>query len=69
MGFVFICPITNTKRKNKFHVSVVSKNLTGYIMVDQLKSLDYQARNAKFIECCNEELLQEVLNRIEPILF
>ncbi|CAN2049694.1 mRNA interferase MazF [Candidatus Magnetomoraceae bacterium gMMP-13] len=41
MGFVFICPITNTKRKNKFHVPVVSKNLTGYIMVDQLKFLDY----------------------------
>ena len=69
MGFVFICPITNTKRKNRFHVPVVSKTLTGYIMVDQLKSLDYRARKAQFIEACSEELLQEVLSRIEPILF
>ena len=29
MGFVFVCPITNTPRKNKFHVPVVSEMLTG----------------------------------------
>ncbi len=69
MGFVFVCPITNTKRQNRFHVPVVAQNLTGYIMTEQLKSLDYHARRAKFIETCSAELLQEVLNRIEPILF
>ena len=69
MGFVFVCPITNTPRKNAFHVPVVAKNLTGYIMVEQLKSLDYRARNAKFIEACDQSLLQDVLERIDPILF
>lgn len=69
IGFVFVCPITNTKRKNKFHIPVASKKLTGYIMADQLKSLDYRARRATFIESCSKELLQEVLSRIEPILF
>ncbi len=69
MGFVFVCPITNTLRKNSFHIPVVAKNLTGYIMAEQLKSLDYRARKAKFIESCAPDLLQEVLDRIEPILF
>lgn len=69
MGFVFVCPITNTKRQNRFHVPVVAKTLTGYIMTDQLKSLDYRARNAHFIETCSSELLHEVLDRIAPILF
>ena len=69
MGFIFVCPLTNTRRKNTFHVPVVSERLTGYIMTEQLKSLDYRARRAKFIEACPEETLQEVLDRIEPILF
>ena len=68
-GFAVVCPITNTKRNNRFHVPVVSKTLTGYIMADQLKSLDYKARQANLIEACSPDLLEEVLNRIEPILF
>ena len=38
-------------------------------MTEQLKSLDYRARKAKFIEQCDPGLLQEVMDRIEPILF
>ena len=29
MGFVFVCPITNTQRKNAFHIPVASRKLTG----------------------------------------
>jgi mRNA interferase MazF len=69
MGFVLVCPLTNTQRKNAFHIPVTARKLTGYIMAEQLKSLDYRARRAKFIEKCDPDLLQEVLDRIEPILF
>jgi mRNA interferase MazF len=43
--------------------------ITGKIMADQLRSLDYRARKAFFISECSEDLLQEVLMRIEPIMF
>ena len=46
-----------------------SEKVTGIIMTDQLRSLDYRARKAIFISMCPEELLQEVLMHIEPILF
>ncbi len=68
-GFAVVCPLTNTKRQNRFHVPVMANVLTGYIMADQLKSLDYRARQAKLIETCSLGLLEEVLNRIAPILF
>ncbi len=70
MGFVFVCPISNTKRKNPFYVSIPKgKKVKGLIMADQLRSLDYRARKASLISKCPEDLLQEILMRIEPIIF
>lgn len=70
MGFVFVCPISNTTRKNPFYVSIPSgQAVTGVIMTDQLRSLDYRARKASFIAKCSSDLLEEVLRRIKPILF
>jgi mRNA interferase MazF len=70
MGFVFVCPISTTKHKNPFYVPIPgSEKVTGIIMTDQLRSLDYRARKAIFISMCPEVLLQEVLMHIEPILF
>ena len=70
MGFVFVCPISNTKRKNPFYVAIPKgKKVTGVIMADQLRSLDYKYRKAALISKCSEDLLQEVLMRINPIIF
>lgn len=70
MGFVFVCPISNTQRRNPFYVQIPEREaVTGVIMADQLRSLDYKARNAAFISKCPESLFQEVLRRISPILF
>lgn len=70
MGFVFVCPISNTQRKNPFYVAIpANESVVGVIMVDQLRSLDYRARKARFIGKCPDGLLQEVLMRIEPIMF
>lgn len=70
MGFIFVCPISNTTRKNPFYVAIPDNEfVTGVIMTDQLRSLDYRARNASFISKCPTFLLLEVLKRIKPILF
>jgi len=70
MGFVFVCPVSTTKRKNPFYVMIPKgQKVTGVVMADQLRSLDYRARKAAFISQCQEDLLLEVLMRIEPIMF
>lgn len=70
MGFVFVCPISNTQRRNPFYVKVPEgEAVTGVIMADQLRPLDFKARNAQFIAHCPDLLLQDVLRRIKPILF
>jgi mRNA interferase MazF len=70
MGFAFVCPISNTKRQNPFYVVIPEGELvTGVVMADQMRSLDFKARNARFISECPELLLQDVLRRIKPIIF
>lgn len=70
MGFVFVCPISNTQRKNPFYVPIPEgEAITGVIMTDQLRSLDYSARQASFLSECRSDIIEEVLRRIQPILF
>jgi len=70
MGFAFVCPISTTKRNNPFYIPIPeAEKVVGVIMADQLRSLDHRARKALFISKCPEDLLQEVLMHIEPILF
>ena len=70
MGFALVCPVSTTERKNPFYVSIPDNlAVKGVIMCDQIRSLDYRAREAKFICDCPNLLLQDVLRRIKPILF
>ena len=68
LGLAFACPITNTQRNSPFHIKVSSKNITGYIMSEQMKSIDYNSRDIKFIETADEETLSHVLGIVESIL-
>ncbi len=61
LGLSFACPVTNTKRDFPFHVEVKSKKLTGFIMVEQTKSIDYKTRKIKFVEKVEKKVLDEVL--------
>ena len=70
IGFAFVCPVSNTQRQNPLYVKIPDgEAVTGVIMIDQLRSLDFRARKASFIGKCPEQLLQDVLRRVKPILF
>lgn len=65
-GLAIVCPITNTDRQIPFHLPVPgSSALTGFVMVDQVKSVDYVARKAKFIEKAPDELVADVLGVLD----
>ncbi|VAW41982.1 Programmed cell death toxin MazF [hydrothermal vent metagenome] len=69
-GLVLVCPITNTARNYPFHVPVPNNSsLTGFIMVEQVKSVDYRSRKAKFIEKVTEETLNEALAILDAIVY
>ena len=69
-GLAIVCPVTSTWRGYPFHVAVPEESsLTGVIMVEQVKSVDYHARSGKRIEPASSELLAEVLSILDACLY
>ena len=61
-GLAIVCPVTNSDRQIPFHLALpTSSTLSGFVMVDQVKSIDFRARKAKFIESAPTELLDDVI--------
>lgn len=70
VGLAMACPVTNTDRGIPFHVKVPHRSsLTGYIMTEQLKAVDYTSRRVKFVEKSSPATLKEVLSILESCLF
>ena len=85
-GFVVVCPITNQKKGYPFEVELPEEGLslegggfpiTGVILADQVKSLDWSARNLRILKRYNsedeqidiiDEIIDECLAKIETYL-
>jgi mRNA interferase MazF len=68
-GLSLVCPITSSKRDNPLHTRINNiGKITGYIMVEQLRAVDFSSRNAEFIEKAPEELLKEILAKLDACL-
>ncbi|MFH2220051.1 MAG: type II toxin-antitoxin system PemK/MazF family toxin [Pseudomonadota bacterium] len=69
-GLAIVCPVTKTERAFPFHVPLPEDSkLTGFIMVEQVKSVDFRARRAKRIEYGNDELLSDVLSILDACIY
>lgn len=69
-GVAMVCPITNGFRNMPFHVRVPDESaLTGYVMVEQIKSVDYASRRAKFVEKASQAVMTEVLGILDACLY
>jgi mRNA interferase MazF len=69
-GLAMVCPITNTRRDFPFHVAVADDAaVTGFIMVEQLKSIDFRARQARRIACASDAVMDEVLSILDACIY
>ena len=61
-NLAIVCPITNTNRRIPFHLPLpASSSLTGYVMAEQVKSIDFNSRGVRFIERAPAELVEDVI--------
>jgi mRNA interferase MazF len=68
-GMAIVCPITNTNRGVPFHILVPStSSLTGFVMVEQVKSIDYNARNARYVEKAPAQLVEDVIAIVDACI-
>lgn len=69
-GLAIVCPLTNTDRRFPFHVAVADDpKVTGFIMVEQVKSIDFRARKAKHMGRASDNLLEEVLSILDACIY
>jgi mRNA interferase MazF len=69
-GLAIVCPITSTQRNIPFHVEIPKGlKISGFVMVEQVKSVDYVTRNVKIIQTAPATLLQEVLAILDACIY
>lgn len=68
-GLAFVCPVTNQAKGSAFEVQIPrGAGLSGVVLSDHMRSLDWIERRADFCSKAPQDLLMEVLGRIEAIL-
>lgn len=69
-GLAIVCPITNTRRDYPFHVAIPEgRDVTGFVMVEQVKSIDFRARQAKRVGKASNEVMQEALSLLDACVY
>ncbi len=64
-----VCPITNTIKNFPFHINLNEKHkTTGTIMCEQIKTVDYVARNISYIEKADREVFREAIDVISGFI-
>lgn len=69
-GLAIVCPVTKTDRGFPFHVRIPEgSRLTGFIMVEQIKSVDFRSRRAIRIEHGSDGMLSDVLSILDACIY
>ena len=70
VGLAIVCPLTTKDRGYPFHIAVTDNTkVTGFVMVEQVKSIDYITRKAKRIGKASDALLDEVLSILDACIY
>lgn len=69
-GLCLACPITNTRRDHPFHVALPEDaGVSGSVMVEQTRSVDYRARKARQIGQVPGAVLDEALAILDACVY
>ena len=69
VGLALVCPITSHVKGYPFEVPISQGlDVSGVVLADQVKSLDWKARRARF--CCTvpAATMTEVLRKLAPLI-
>ena len=68
-GLGLFCPITSKIKNYPFEVIIENKNITGVVLSDQIKSLDWKTREIEFIIKETSEIIDEILDKLSVLLY
>jgi mRNA interferase MazF len=69
VGLALVCPVTSRAKGYPFEVALPSDlDVTGVILADQIKSLDWRARRAEIACRASKSMTDEVLGKLNTLL-
>ena len=66
-NIAIFAPISNTKRKYPLYIPLQKTKTTGNILLDQLVTIDYNARDFRYVETVSSALLKQLLSIVVMI--
>ncbi len=69
VGLAVVCPITNEKKGYPWEAEIPDNNfVSGVVLSDQMKSLDWRERRAEFVCTPAEGVLEDVVEKAVALL-
>lgn len=70
-SLAFTCPITTKSKGFSLEVKIRDNpgRVYGVVLVHHLKSIDWKARKVQYIEDAPPEVVEEVIAKLEPLIF
>jgi mRNA interferase MazF len=69
-GLAIVCPLTSTEKNFRLHIAVTDNlDVHGFIMVEQVKSIDHKSRQVKAIGKASQSLIEEVLAVLDACIY
>ncbi len=69
VGLAIVCPITSQIKGYPFEVALpVGLPISGVVLADHIKSVDWEARRAEPAGEAPEEVLQEIAAKLAPLI-
>jgi len=69
VGLGLFCPITSKTKNYPFEVKIENEKITGVVLTDQIKSLDWKTREIEFIAKETSEKINEIVDKISVLIF
>ena len=68
VGLALMCPISSQVKDYPFEVLLFGVEITGVVLADQIKSLDWRVRRAEFVCKASTEVITEVIAKIQVLV-
>jgi mRNA interferase MazF len=63
-----VCPVTSQIKGYPFEVAVNNEKVTGVVLADRIRCLDWNERQARFISRTSDDVVAEVVEKIATLL-
>ena len=68
VGLGLFCPITSKIKNYPFEVKIENKKITGVVLSDQIKSLDWKSREIEFVFKETSEKMEEIVRKLNVLI-